>query len=63
MHMCVHVYVSVYKNMFMRMHVYVYGIWNTLGVPLSEKKAIPHCIAEKMQWKLNIYMYGKVFTW
>ena len=39
------------------MHVYVSGIWNTLGVPLSEKKAISHCIvediAEKTECKLK----------
>ena len=68
MHMRMHVYVSVYKNMFMRMHVYLSGIWNILGVPISEKKVLPHCIAEdvaeKTQWKLiDIYMYGKVSTW
>ena len=46
MQMCMHVYESVYKNMFMRMHVYVSWIWNTLGVPLCGKKDIPYCIAE-----------------
>ena len=38
------------------MHVYVSGIWNTLGVPLSAKKFIPHCIEdieENTQWKLE----------
>ena len=49
------------------MHVYVSGIWNTLGVPLSEEKAIPHCIvediAEKTQCKLQYVCMEKYLFW
>ena len=51
---CAYIYMYPYiMNMFMRTHVNVYGRWNTLGVPLPEKKAIPHGIAEKTQRKLK----------